>query len=158
MERDWPHCWSATHRNGTLQTITSRSMDITKAPYTVVTIRKNSRRCSHEYHSRIGRNVGHHPHALMMVCKISACFNQTDWVENTAKVFGIDVFTITKLYPVTYNDPKLTTWSLPFVERVTERVKRFSFQQLPERKIFIRQESTGFFYFVGGMPANAKRK
>jgi metal-dependent amidase/aminoacylase/carboxypeptidase family protein len=61
------------------------------------------------------------------------------------------------LYPVTYNDPKLTAWAAPFIERVTgkEKAKVIPAVTGAEDFSFYAQKVPGFFFFVGGMPLNA---
>lgn len=150
---------ASAHIVTALQTITSRSMDITKAP-TVVTIGK--------IQGGVRTNII--PESVEMLGTIRTLDDgMQDQVhalikqiaENTAESFGAKAdVTITKLYPVTYNDPKLTTWSLPFVERVTGKGKTLLVPATTgaEDFSFFAKKVPGFFYFVGGMPANANEK
>ncbi|MFM8739865.1 MAG: M20/M25/M40 family metallo-hydrolase, partial [Cytophagales bacterium] len=66
---------------------------------------------------------------------------------------------VTKLYPVTYNDPKLTAWAAPFIERVTgkDNAKIIPAATGAEDFSFYAQKVPGFFFFVGGMPLNADK-
>jgi len=78
--------------------------------------------------------------------------------ENIATGMGVKAdVQITKLYPVTYNDPKLTAWAAPFIERVTgkEKAKVIPAVTGAEDFSFYAQKVPGFFFFVGGMPMNA---
>jgi amidohydrolase len=78
--------------------------------------------------------------------------------ENIATGMGVKAdVQITKLYPVTYNDPKLTAWAAPFIERVTgkEKAKVIPAVTGAEDFSFYAQKVPGFFFFVGGMPLNA---
>lgn len=78
--------------------------------------------------------------------------------ENVATGMGVKAeVQITKLYPVTYNDPKLTAWAAPFIERVTgkEKAKVIPAVTGAEDFSFYAQKVPGFFFFVGGMPLNA---
>ncbi|UXE65843.1 MAG: amidohydrolase [Chryseotalea sp. WA131a] len=78
--------------------------------------------------------------------------------ENIATGMGVKAdVQITKLYPVTYNDPNLTAWAAPFIERVTgkEKAKVIPAVTGAEDFSFYAQKVPGFFFFVGGMPLNA---
>ena len=78
--------------------------------------------------------------------------------ENIATGMGVKAdVQITKLYPVTYNDPKLTAWAAPFIERVTgkEKAKVIPAVTGAEDFSFYAQKVPGFFFFVGGMPLDA---
>ena len=78
--------------------------------------------------------------------------------ENIATGMGVKAdVQITMLYPVTYNDPKLTAWAAPFIERVTgkEKAKVIPAVTGAEDFSFYAQKVPGFFFFVGGMPLNA---
>jgi len=65
--------------------------------------------------------------------------------------------TITRGYPVTYNDPKLTAWSAPLIQRVTGKDNAIVIapQTGSEDFSFFAQKVPGFFFFVGGMPKGA---
>ena len=150
---------ASAHIVTALQTITSRSMDITKAP-TVVTIGK--------IQGGVRTNII--PESVEMLGTIRTLDDgMQDQVhslikqiaENTAESFGAKAeVTITKLYPVTFNDPKLTAWSVPLVERVTGKGKTVLVPATTgaEDFSFFAKKVPGFFYFVGGMPANADSK
>lgn len=150
---------ASAHIVTALQTITSRSMDLTKAP-TVVTIGK--------IQGGVRTNII--PESVEMLGTIRTLDDgMQDQVhtlikqiaENTAESFGAKAeVTITKLYPVTYNDPKLTAWSVPLVERVTGKGKTVLVPATTgaEDFSFFAKKVPGFFYFVGGMPANADTK
>jgi amidohydrolase len=78
--------------------------------------------------------------------------------ENIATGMGVKAdVQITKLYPVTYNDPNLTAWAATFIERVTgkEKAKVIPAVTGAEDFSFYAQKVPGFFFFVGGMPLNA---
>jgi amidohydrolase len=150
---------ASAHIVTALQTITSRSLDLTKAP-AVVTIGK--------IQGGVRTNII--PESVEMLGTIRTLDDamQTQVhelikriAENTAESFGAKAeVTITKLYPVTYNDPKLTAWSVPFVERVTGKGKTTLVPAATgsEDFSFFAKKVPGFFYFVGGMPANADSK
>jgi amidohydrolase len=150
---------TAAHIVTALQTITSRSMDLTKAP-TVVTIGK--------IQGGVRTNII--PESVEMLGTIRTLDDGMQEqvhslikqiAENTAESFGAKAeVTITKLYPVTYNDPKLTAWSVPLVERVTGKGKTVLVPATTgaEDFSFFAKKVPGFFYFVGGMPANADTK
>ena len=139
-----------------LQTITSRSMEITNAP-TVVTIGK------------ITGGVRHNiiPESVEMLGTIRTLDDKMqDQVhalikriaENTAESMGAKAeVTIGKMYPVTYNDPKLTAWTLPYLEWATGagKVKLVPATMGAEDFSFFAKKVPGFFFFVGGMPADA---
>lgn len=150
---------ASSHIVTALQTIASRSLDLTKAG-AVVTIGK--------IQGGVRTNII--PESVEMLGTIRTLDDgmQTQVhelikriAENTAEAFGAKAdVTITKLYPVTYNDPKLTAWSLPFVERVTGKgkTKLVPASTGSEDFSFFARKVPGFFYFVGGMPANADEK
>jgi amidohydrolase len=78
--------------------------------------------------------------------------------DNIATGMGVKAdVQITKLYPVTYNDPNLTAWAATFIERVTgkEKAKVIPAVTGAEDFSFYAQKVPGFFFFVGGMPLNA---
>ena len=139
-----------------LQTITSRSLELTKAP-AVITIGKIT--------GGVRTNII--PESVEMLGTIRTLDAEMQKkvhelikriAENTAISLGAKAeVTITKLYPVTYNDPKLTAWAAPFVERVTgkDKAKIISAATGSEDFSFYAQKVPGFFYFVGGMPTNA---
>jgi amidohydrolase len=139
-----------------LQTITSRSIEITNAP-TVVTIGKIT--------GGVRQNII--PESVEMLGTIRTFDDKMqDQVhalikriaENTAESMGAKAeVTIGKMYPVTYNDPKLTTWTLPYLEWATGagKVKLVPATTGAEDFSFFAKKVPGFFFFVGGMPLNA---
>ncbi len=147
---------TSAHIITALQTITSRSLELTKAP-AVVTIGKIS--------GGVRSNII--PESVEMIGTIrtldAAMQKQVhDLIkrisENTAEGFGAKAdVTITKLYPVTFNDPKLTNWSVPIMERVTGKgnTRLVTAQTGAEDFSFFAQKVPGFFFFVGGMPVDA---
>jgi amidohydrolase len=60
-------------------------------------------------------------------------------------------------YPVTYNDPKLTTQMLPTLQRVAgaDKVKLISPRTGSEDFSFFQEKVPGLFFFLGGMPKGA---
>jgi amidohydrolase len=147
---------TSAHIITALQTITSRSLELTKAA-AVVTIGKIS--------GGVRSNII--PETVEMVGTIrtldAAMQTQVhDLIkrisENTAEGMGAKAeVTITKLYPVTYNDLKLTAWSFPLLERVTgkDKTKLVSATTGAEDFSFFAQKVPGFFFFVGGMSLTA---
>jgi amidohydrolase len=150
---------ASAHIITALQTITSRSLELTKAP-AVVTIGKIS--------GGVRSNII--PESVEMIGTIrtldGAMQNQVhDLIkriaENTAQGLGAKAdVTITKLYPVTYNDPKLTTWTIPILERVAGKTKAklVPAETGAEDFSFFAQKVPGFFFFVGGMAPDADPK
>ena len=65
---------------------------------------------------------------------------------------------ITILYPVTYNDPKLTDQMVPSLEAVAGKnnIKLTPAQTGAEDFSFYQQKVPGFFYFLGGMTKGKK--
>ena len=139
-----------------LQTIVSRQLDITNAA-AVVTIGK--------INGGVRNNII--PETVEMAGTIRTLDNKMqDQVhekirsiaENTAKGMGARAeVEITRGYPVTYNDPKLTAWALPSLERAAgkDHVKLIPAVTGAEDFSFFAQKVPGFFFFVGGMPLNA---
>lgn len=141
-----------------LQTIVSRNLELTNAA-AVVTIGKIS--------GGVRRNII--PETVEMQGTIRTLDSKMQDVvharikeitENIATGMGVraDV-EVTKLYPVTYNDPKLTAWAAPFIERVTgkDKAKIIPAATGAEDFSFYAQKVPGFFFFVGGMPLNADK-
>lgn len=139
-----------------LQTIVSRNLELTNAA-AVVTIGKIS--------GGVRRNII--PETVEMQGTIRTLDSKMQDVvharikeitENIATGMGVraDV-EVTKLYPVTYNDPKLTAWAAPFIERVTgkDKAKIIPAATGAEDFSFYAQKVPGFFFFVGGMPLSA---
>lgn len=141
-----------------LQTIVSRNLELTNAA-AVVTIGKIS--------GGVRRNII--PETVEMQGTIRTLDSKMQDVvharikeitENIATGMGVKAdVEVTKLYPVTYNDPKLTAWAAPFIERVTgkDKAKIIPAATGAEDFSFYAQKVTGFFFFVGGMPLNADK-
>lgn len=139
-----------------LQTIVSRKLEITNAA-AVVTIGK--------INGGVRNNII--PESVEMAGTIRTLDNKMQEqvhesirsiAENTAKGMGAKAeVEIIKGYPVTYNDPKLTAWALPTLERVAgkDHVKLIPAVTGAEDFSFFAQKVPGFFFFVGGMPLNA---
>lgn len=138
-----------------LQTITSRSMEITNAP-TVVTIGKITGGVRHniipESVEMLGtiRTLDDAMHE-----KVHALIKRI--AENTAESMGAKAeVTIDPMYPVTYNDPQLTAWCAPILDKVTGgKAKVVPATTGAEDFSFFARKVPGFFFFVGGMPLNA---
>ena len=143
---------ASAHIITALQTITSRSLELTKAA-AVVTVGKIT--------GGVRSNII--PESVEMIGTIrtldGAMQSQVHELvkriaENTAEGLGAKAeVVISKLYPITYNDPKLTTWAVPFVERATGKgkTKLVPAETGAEDFSFFAQKVPGFFYFVGGM-------
>lgn len=141
-----------------LQTIVSRNLELTNAA-AVVTIGKIS--------GGVRRNII--PETVEMQGTIRTLDSKMQDVvharikeitENIATGMGVKAdVEVTKLYPVTYNDPKLTAWAAPFIERVTgkDKTKIIPAATGAEDFSFYAQKVPGFFFFVGGMPLNADK-
>ena len=150
---------ASAHIITALQTITSRSIEVTKAP-AVVTIgkisggvRSNIIPESVEMTGTIRNlDVGIQDQVHTLIKKIA---------ENTAEGLGAKAdVEIIKLYPITYNDTKLTTWSAPILERVLgkDNARVIKAQTGSEDFSFFANKVPGFFFFVGGMPKDADPK
>ena len=147
---------ASAHIITALQTITSRSLELTKAA-AVVTIGKIT--------GGVRQNII--PESVEMIGTIRTLDDGMQKkvhelikriAENTAAALGAKAdVTISKLYPITFNDVKLTSWSAPIVERVTgkDKAKVIPAATGSEDFSFFAQKVPGFFYFVGGMPLNA---
>ncbi|MEX0662704.1 MAG: amidohydrolase [Balneolaceae bacterium] len=82
-------------------------------------------------------------------------------VEHIAKSMGAEAeLTIYDGYPVTYNDPDLTAKMAPTLERVvgTENTNLVNAVTGAEDFSFFQKEVPGFYFFVGGMPADMNRE
>lgn len=150
---------ASAHIITALQTITSRSVEVTKAP-AVVTIgkisggvRSNIIPESVEMTGTIRNlDIGIQDQVHALIKRIA---------ENTAEGLGAKAdVEIIKLYPITYNDPKLTAWSAPILERVVgkDNARVIKAQTGSEDFSFFANKVPGFFFFVGGMPKNADPK
>lgn len=144
---------ASAHIITALQTITSRSIEVTKAP-AVVTIGKIT--------GGVRSNII--PESVEMIGTIrtldAGIQDQVHALikriaENTAEGLGAkaDVH-ITRLYPITYNDPSLTAWSAPILERVAGKGNTLVIkpQTGSEDFSFFANKVPGFFFFVGGLP------
>lgn len=139
-----------------LQTIVSRQLEITNAA-AVVTIGKIT--------GGVRNNII--PEMVEMAGTIRTFDNKMqDQVhekirsiaENTAKGMGAKAeVEITRGYPVTYNDPKLTAFAMKSLERAAgkDHVILIPAVTGAEDFSFFAQKVPGFFFFVGGMPLNA---
>lgn len=146
---------SAQIING-LQTIVSRQLNLTEAgvALTIATIHGGVRNniipeevemtgtlrtldndMQEELHARIKRTAE----------KIAESMGATAEVE------------IIRGYPVTYNSPELTAWAQPVMERVAGKDKAVVIKAVTGAEDFsyFSQKVPGFFFFVGGMPADA---
>ena len=150
---------ASAHIITALQTITSRNVEVTKAP-AVVTIgkisggvRSNIIPESVEMTGTIRNlDVGIQDQVHALIRRIA---------ENTAEGLGAKAeVEIIKLYPITYNDPKLTAWSAPILERVAgkDNARVIKAQTGSEDFSFFANKVPGFFFFVGGMPKDADPK
>lgn len=139
-----------------LQTIVSRQLEITNSG-AVVTIGKIT--------GGVRNNII--PETVEMAGTIRTLDNKMQEqvhekirsiAENTAKGMGAKAeVEIIRGYPVTYNDPKLTAFAMPSLERAAgkEYVKLIPAVTGAEDFSFYAQKVPGFFFFVGGMPLNA---
>ncbi len=78
--------------------------------------------------------------------------------ENIAKSAGATAdVKIVRGVPVTYNDPALTAWASPVLQRVAgvENAKVIPAITGAEDFSFYSQKIPGFFFFVGGMPSGS---
>jgi amidohydrolase len=143
---------TSAHIITALQTITSRSLELTKAA-AVVTIGK--------INGGVRDNII--PETVEMVGTIrtldASMRNQVHELikritVNTAESFGAraEVKIKTK-FPVTYNDPKLTTWAIPIFERVAgkDKAKLVNAVMGAEDFSYFAQKVPGLFFFVGAM-------
>jgi amidohydrolase len=149
---------TSAHIITALQTITSRSLELPKAP-AVVTIGKIT--------GGVRSNII--PESVEMVGTIRTLdMAMQDQVhalikriaENTAESFGAKAeVDIKRGYPVTYNNPQLTAWATPVLQRAIgkENAKTTFAKTGAEDFSFFGQKVPGFFYFVGGMSKNADR-
>jgi amidohydrolase len=150
-----PIVTSAQIING-LQTIVSRQLDLTEAA-AVVTIGKIS--------GGVRSNII--PESVEMVGTIRTLDPEMQTLvherirrtaENIAESQGAKAdVTITRGYPVTYNNPELTAWALPSLERAAgkDKVQLIPATTGAEDFSFFAQKVPGLFLFVGGMPLNA---
>ncbi len=139
-----------------LQTIVSRQLDLTEAA-AVVTIGKIS--------GGVRSNII--PESVEMVGTIRTLDRDMQEIvherikrtaEKVAESQGAKAeVKITRGYPVTFNNPELTTWGVPSLERAAgnDKVKLVPATTGAEDFSFFAQKVPGLFYFVGGMPLNA---
>ncbi|NOT75255.1 MAG: amidohydrolase [Cyclobacteriaceae bacterium] len=138
-----------------LQTIVSRQTELTKAP-AVITIGS--------VHGGIRRNII--PEEVNMEGTI-----RTFDADMQKKVHDKIKLTATKIaeasgakaevnilimYPVTYNDPKLTAQMAPSLARVSNDIKITNPVTMAEDFSFFQQKIPGFFFFLGAYPADMK--
>ncbi|WP_247231853.1 amidohydrolase [Telluribacter sp. SYSU D00476] len=136
-----------------LQTIVSRSLDITNAP-AVITIGA--------IHGGIRQNII--PEEVKMIGTIRTLDEDmhkqvhkrirdvaTNIAESAGAVADVKIET---LYPVTYNDPQLTEEMVPSLEALAGKsgVIVSPAQTGAEDFSFFQQKVPGFFFFLGGMP------
>jgi amidohydrolase len=150
---------ASAHIVTALQTITSRSLEITKAA-AVVSIGKIT--------GGVRSNII--PEKVEMVGTIrtldAAMQDQVHALikriaENTAESLGAKAeVDIKRGYPVTYNNPALTAWAAPILQRATGRDKaRVMYAKTgAEDFSFFAQKVPGLFFFVGGMAPGADPK
>ncbi len=136
-----------------LQTIVSRQVDVTAEP-SIITIGS--------IHGGVRHNII--PDSVHMLGTIRtfneemqndihARIRQTS--ESIAKSVGAQArVTIRKLYPVTYNDERLTAQMLPSLERVAGKDNVMTISKLTgsEDFSFYQKKIPGFFFFVGVTP------
>ena len=150
---------ASAHIITALQTITSRSIEVTKAP-AVVTIGKITGgvrgNIIPEEVEMVGtiRNLdtGIQDQVIDLIKRVA---------ENTAEGLGAKAEVVIKRnYPITYNDPKLTAWSAPILERVVGKDNAVVTNPITgsEDFSFFAQKVPGFFFFVGGMKPGADPK
>ncbi|GAB3172275.1 amidohydrolase [Telluribacter humicola] len=136
-----------------LQTIVSRSLDITNAP-AVITIGA--------IHGGIRQNII--PEEVKMIGTIRTLDEDmhkqvhkriqdvaTNIAESAGAVADVKIET---LYPVTYNNPQLTEEMVPSLEALAGKnnVVITPAQTGAEDFSFFQQKVPGFFFFLGGMP------
>lgn len=137
-----------------LQTIVSRQLNITVAP-AIVTVAM--------IHGGVRNNII--PDSVVMEGTLRALdadmrtqlhqrVRQT--AEHIAQAGGATaVVEITDGYPVTVNDPQLTQWAVPTLERVAPGKTRVGNVQLgAEDFSFFAQQAPGLFLILGGTPAD----
>jgi amidohydrolase len=76
-------------------------------------------------------------------------------VTNTAEANGAEaILNIREGYPITYNDPDLTTQMLPTLQAVagTSNVNYINAITGAEDFSFFQEEIPGLYFFVGGLP------
>lgn len=139
-----------------LQTIISRQVDITNegAALTVGTI-----------HGGVRNNII--PETVEMSGTIRTLDNGMqdqihERIKRTAEKIAESAgataeVNITRGTPVTYNNPQLTAWAAPVLERVAGKDKAKVIKAVTgaEDFAFYSQKIPGFFFFVGGMPLDA---
>ncbi|MBD2699277.1 amidohydrolase [Spirosoma sp. BT702] len=140
-----------------LQTIVSRNLTLTENPAVVTVgalhsgIRQN---IIPEEANMIGTIRTFSPHDQKLVHK-----RINEIATNIAESAGAKAdVKIDIMYPVTYNDPKLTDQMAPSLEAVAGKnnVKLTTVQTGAEDFSFYQQKVPGFFYFLGGMSKGKK--
>jgi amidohydrolase len=140
-----------------LQTIVSRNLTLTENPAVVTVgalhsgIRQN---IIPEEANMIGTIRTFSPQAQQLVHK-----RINEIATNIAESAGAKAeVKIDIMYPVTYNDPKLTDQMAPTLEAVAGKnnVKLTTVQTGAEDFSFYQQKVPGFFYFLGGMAKGKK--
>lgn len=136
-----------------IQTIVSRNMELTKQA-AVVTV------------GVIEGGVRHNiiPESVHMEGTIRSLdedmrqliFNRLETIiTNTAEANGAEAtLTIHKGYPITYNDPQLTSAMLPTLQEVAgaDNVNEINAITGAEDFSFFQEEIPGLYFFIGGMP------
>ena len=140
-----------------IQTIVSRQTELTKAP-AVVTIGS--------FHAGIRRNIipeeavmegtirTFDPEMQMKVHeKIRMTATKIAESAGARAEVGIDI-----MYPVTYNDPKLTAMMTPSLQRAAGagNAKVIAPVTMAEDFSFFQQKVPGLFFFVGAYPSDLK--
>lgn len=136
-----------------LQTIPSRQVNVTKAPI-IVTIG--------QINGGVRNNII--PDSVVMVGTLRALDPEMRTImhervrrtaEHIAAAAGATAeVTITPGYPITLNDPALTQWAAPIVERVAGKGKAFNGPPSlgAEDFSYFANEVPGFFFFLGAVP------
>lgn len=140
-----------------LQTIVSRNLQLTEGPAVVTVgaihggIRQN---IIPEEVNMIGTIRTFSPEAQKLVHR-----RIDEIATNIAESAGAKAeVKVEIMYPVTYNDPKLTDQMIPTLEALAgkDNVKITPAQTGAEDFSFFQQKVPGFFYFLGGMPKGKK--
>jgi amidohydrolase len=136
-----------------LQTIPSRQLDATLAP-SIVTVGA--------IHGGVRNNII--PDQVEMIGTLRSLDAKmrediharvTRTAENIAAAAGATAnVEITRGYPITYNDPKLTERSLPTLRRVSPNVRLVNAVLGAEDFSFFQQNVPGLFFWLGTRPAN----
>ncbi len=140
-----------------LQTIVSRNVSITDNP-AVVTVGA--------IHGGIRQNIIPEEVNMIGTIRTFSPEHQTlvhrrinEIATNIAESAGAKAeVSVEIMYPVTYNDPKLTDQMIPTLEALAgkDKVQVQPVQTGAEDFSFFQQKVPGFFYFLGGMPKGKK--